>query len=247
MEKTMKEEVREQINEMLADGILHNSGEVVIREGEAVKLREPVKVDITGTIDAPARWLETRHDCVTEKKCHVVVNREAMTVSLRCDENNHYGTVITGCLELSPEYRRFGINSGEYVTNFELAELIKMNRSYFESKTTAMKLVTELQNFKAKVDKEIEQSDNNRGDRRILVNQAVQHNLPEAFTLILPVFKGVAAQTLQVEVYVNPADISCTLVSPEANDIEATSRDSLINGVIERITTVTPDIVVIEK
>lgn len=72
-------------------------------------------------------------------------------------------------------------------------------------------------------------------------------NTEKIFTLILPVFKGVAAQTLQVEVYVNPADLSCTLVSPEANDIVATSRDSLIDSVIERIKTVTPDIVVIEK
>lgn len=66
-----------------------------------------------------------------------------------------------------------------------------------------MKLVTDLQNFKAKVDKEIEQSNNNRGDRRILINQAVEHNLPEAFTLILPIFKGTAKQTIAVEVYVN--------------------------------------------
>lgn len=54
-------------------------------------------------------------------------------------------------------------------------------------------------------------------------------------------------ENLDGEVYVNPADLSCTLVSPEANDIIATSRDSLIDSVIERIKTVPPDIVVIEK
>lgn len=247
MDKTMKEEVREQLAEMLANGLPQNCGEVIIREGNAVKLHEPVKVDIEGTIDAPARWLETRHDCLKEKTCHVVVDREQMSIALRCNENNHYGSQITGRLELSQEYKRFGINSGEYTSNFELAELIKMNRTYFENRSTAMKLVTELQNFKAKVDKEIEQSDNNRGDRRILVNQAVQHNLPEAFTLVLPIFKGVPAQTILVEVYVNPGDLSCTLVSPEANDIIATSRDNLINDVIRRIREATPDIVIIEK
>lgn len=247
MEKSMKEEVREQLAEMLANGLPQNCGEVIIREGEAIPQREPVAVSITGTIDAPARWLETRYDCVKEKTCHVVVDRDKMTIALRCNENNHYGSSITGCLELSQEYKRFGINSGEYITNFELAELIKMSRTYFLNRSVAMKLVTELQNFKAKVDKEIEQSDNNRGDRRMLINQAVQHNLPEAFALSLPIFKGTPTQSIQVEVYVNPADLTCTLVSPEANDIVAESRDALIDAVIERIKAATPDIVIIEK
>lgn len=231
------------------DGAITASGvtEVTIREGKAVELHEPVKVQIKGTIDAPARWLEMRHDYVTPKECHVLVNREKMKIALQCDEQDHYGTYVCGALELSEEFKRFGINGGEYMTHFELAELIKMNRSYFENKTTAMKLVTELQNFKAKVDKEVEQSDNNRGDRRILVNQAVAHNLPEAFTLVLPIFKGIEEQTIEVEVYVNPSDLTCTLVSPEANDIVVSSRDKIINSVIERINVAAPEIVIIEQ
>lgn len=243
----MKEELRGQLAEMLANGLPQNCGEVIIREGKAVPVHEPEQVVISGTIDAPARWLELRHDCVKEKTCHVIVDREKMSITLRCNENNHYGSFIMGSLTLSPEYRRFGINSGEYKTNFELAELIKMNRSYFENRTTAMKLVSDLQNFKARVDKDIEQSDNKRGDRRLLINQAVEHNLPEAFSLNLPIFKGVAEQTIQVEVYVNPSDLTCTLVSPEANDIVISSRDALMDEVIERIRSATPDVVIIEK
>lgn len=91
----MKEEVREQLAEMLAGEMANNRGTVTIREGKAIELKEPVKVNISGTIDAPARWLEARHDCLTEKICHVLVDREAMTVSLRCNENDHYGTSVT--------------------------------------------------------------------------------------------------------------------------------------------------------
>ena len=110
-----------------------------------------------------------------------------------------------------------------------------------------MKLVTELQNFKAKVDKELESSNNNRGDRRVLVNQVVQSNLPEAFTLIIPLFKGTPKQTIQAEVYINPSDLSCTLVSPEANDLLEEMRDKEIDLVLERIQKVCPHIVIIEK
>lgn len=244
----MKEnEVYDKVVENTVGQVLTAGGEVVIRHGKAVELHEPERVRISGTIDAPARWLEKRADCIREKCCHVLVDRDKMAIKLQCDENDYYGTSITGSLQLSEEYRRFGINSGEYRTHFELAELIKMNRSYFENKTAAMKLVSELQNFKAKVDKEVEQSDNNRGDRRLLVAQAVKHNLPESFTLIIPIFKGVSEQTIEVEVYVNPSDLTCTLVSPEANDIVVSSRDALMDSVIERIRTAAPDVVIIEQ
>lgn len=110
-----------------------------------------------------------------------------------------------------------------------------------------MKLVTELQNFRAKVDKEIEKSDNNRGDKRLLINQAVQSNLPEAFNLHIPIFKGTPKQTINVEVYINPSDFSCTLVSAEANDLLEEMRDREMDSVLERISAVCPDIVIIEQ
>lgn len=248
MEKVnVKEEVQKQIAEMMANGLPQNVGEIIIREGQAVELHEPKKVVINGTIDAAARWLEKRYDCIKEKTCHVIVNHEQLSIALQCNENNFYGTVIGGALVLSPEFKRFGINEGEYITNFEMAELIKMNRTFFENKSIAMKLVTDLQNFKARVDKEIENSNNNRGDRRILLNQAVEHNLPEMFNLVLPIFKGTEKQTIAVEVYVNPSDFTCTLVSPEANDLIEEMRDREIDAVLERITDVCPDIVIIEQ
>lgn len=245
----VKKEVKREIAEAMVNNLPAGVGEIVIREGKAVEIHEPVKVVISGTLDAAARWLETRMplEMVNEKACHILVDREKLSISLQCNENNHYGSLISGKLIVSPEYEKFGINSGEYMTNFEMAELIKMNRSYFENRQVAMKLVTELQNFKAKVEKELENSNNNRGDRRILINQAVQSNLPEAFTLIIPLFKGTSKQTIQVEVYINPSDFSCTLVSPEANDLLEEMRDKEIDLVLGRIQKVCPHIVIIEK
>lgn len=248
MEKELKEEIRKQIAEALMNNVPSGTTEIVIREGEALEQKEPVKVDISGTIDSPLRWLEKRValNRINQKVCNIQVNREQMAISLQCYENSYYGERITGKLELSPVFQKFGINSGEYLTNFEMADLFKMNRSYFESKTTAMNLVTQLQNFKAKVDKDIENMDNKRGDRRILVNQVVQSNLPEAFNLVLPVFKGQPKQTISVEVYVEPNNFNCCLMSPEANDLIHDLTDKLIDEVLEGIKEVAPDIVIIE-
>lgn len=41
-----------------------------------------------------------------------------------------------------------------------------------------MKLVSELRNFKAKIDKELELSDDKRGNQRILKSQFVERNHP---------------------------------------------------------------------
>ena len=187
MDKELKEEIQRQIAEALTDNMESCVKEIIVREGKALEQKEPVKVEIVGTIDAPLRWLEKRValKLVSEETSHILVDREQMTITLRCFENYHYGTQITGRLELSPVFKKFGINFGKYMTNFEMAELFKMNRSYFENRAVAMNLVTQLQNFKAKVDKDIENMDNKRGDRRILVNQVVQSNLPEAFNLHL--------------------------------------------------------------
>lgn len=244
MDKELKEEIQRQIAEALVDGVK----EIVIREGKALEEKEPVTVKITGTIDAPLRWLKKRvaMGCIHQDNSHILVDREQMTITLRCFENYHYGAQITGRLELSPVFKKFGINFGKYMTNFEMAELFKMNRSYFENRAVAMNLVTQLQNFKAKVDKDIENMDNKRGDRRILVNQVVQSNLPEAFNLHLPVFKGQEKQTIAVEVYVEPQNFNCCLMSPEANDLIHDLTDKCIDEVLHDIREVAPDIVIIE-
>lgn len=245
----VKKEVKKEVAEAMVNNLPAGVGEIIIREGKAMEIHEPVKVVISGTLDAPARWLETRMHLglVNQGANHVLVDRENLSITLQCNENNHYGSKISGSLIVSPEFRRFGINEGEYITNFEMAELFKMNRSYFETKATAMKLVTELQNFRAKVDKEIEKSDNNRGDKRLFINQVVQSNLPEAFNLYIPIFKGTPKQTINVEVYINPSDFSCTLVSADANDLLEDMRDSQMDAVLSRIREVCPDIVIIEQ
>lgn len=221
--------------------------ELVIRTGKAQKETEPVKTEIKGAIDSPFRWLEKRLPEIDQKTCYVIVDRESKVIILQVDESSEYGSLIQGSLKLSPELETFGINTGRYITHYEMAELLKMNRSLFENKQVAMNLVTDLQNFKAKVDKQIEDTDNRRGDKRFLLNQAVQSNLPEAFNLKIPIFRGQKPQTVSVEVYINASDFTCSLISAEANDIINETRDEIMDDVIDKIGKVAPDIVIIEK
>lgn len=223
------------------------NGGYCIRFGDAIPLREPEAVSINGTIDAPARWVEKRKDDIVPADAHVLVDRDKMTITLRTDENNAYCDSITGKLTMSSEMREFGINTGEYMTCFDMADRIKQLRSYFDNQQDAMKLVTELRNFKAKIDKQIELSDDKRGNQRILKAQAVDSNLPSSFKISLPIFKGMDKASIEVEVEINPNDLTCTLVSPDAHDMVLQQSNDHIDAVLNRIKEAAPDIVIIEQ
>ena len=96
------------------------------------------------------------------------------------------------------------------------------------------------------MNKQIEASNNDRGNRRELVDQVVEHNIPESFKLNLPIFNGTDPQNVEVEINVDADDLSCTLISPHAKDLIEQMRNEKIDEVIKRVNEVCPDIVIIE-
>lgn len=241
--KTAEQRAIEKLTELNTE----EGKETIIRFGDALPLKEPKAVSISGTIDAPARWIEKRKDDIVSADAHILVDRDHMSITLKTDENSAYSDQIIGTLTLSSEMQEFGINTGESMSCFDMADRIKQLRSYFDTMQNAMKLVTELRNFKAKVDKELELNDDKRGNLRILRAQTVESNLPKSFVIELPIFKGMPKVTIEVEVEINPNDLSCTLVSPEAHDIVIQQRDVHMDAVIDRIKDAAPTIVIIEQ
>ncbi len=220
---------------------------VQVLTGNALEQQEPKIISLNGVLDSPLKWLEKRVSEIDQKKCHIVVDRDKMTISLVIDESDHYSTTITGKMELHPVFVKFGINAGKYRTTFEMAELIKMNRSYFENRQYAMELVTLLRQFKAKIDKQVEADVNpNKGDRRVLIAQKVDSNLPPAFNIIVPIFKGTEKQEIECETYFNPDDLTCTLVSAGANDSIEEMKDTCVGEVLDKIKEIAPDVAIIE-
>lgn len=247
MKKQQKENAEQRAIEKLTEMNIEDGKDIVIRFGDALPLQEPKYVSIHGTIDAPARWVEKRKDDIVSADAHILVDRDRMTITLNTDENSAYMDQIVGTLTLSTEMQEFGINTGEYMSCFDMADRIKQLRTYFETQQEAMKLVTELRNFKAKIDKELELSDDKRGNQKIMRAQTVESNLPKSFKVNMPIFKGTEKRTFEVEVEINPNDLSCTLVSPDAHDIVVQERDNQMDAVLGRIGDAAPNIVIIEQ
>jgi hypothetical protein len=221
-----------------------SGNELIIREGTAIKAIEPQKVIISGTIESPFNWLEKKSLALLE--CNLVVCREKGTMILTIDEKSPTADTITGALEFHEDFLRFGINSGVSSTSHELAEKIKMYRSCFKDRDIAMKLVTQLRKFTAKVNKDLEAFKDDRANYTLHKAQVVETNLPETFFLTVPIFKGQPKETFEVEININADNFACSLISPAANDYIAEHKDKIIDEQISKIKVLAPSLVIIE-
>lgn len=244
----------ENINIQMTDG--QTRAEVIIREVSNVNelpIKAPLLVDIKGTIGAPYEFLLKRKDSndqIDEKRCHILVNREEISIILVTNENDPYlKDTIRGTLQIHPKFKEFGINAAKVWTPTELGMFFKMNRSFFTTKEDNMKLVTELMNFTATVNNKIERSAKESGDRTDNFSQAVNSNLPKSFNLQIPIFKGTQAEDVEVETFaqINGRDVSFILLSPGAQSALEDIRDKAIDTQLDAIKGICPDIAIIEQ
>jgi len=238
----------------LAEG--QTKAEVIIREVAKVnelEIKPPVALQIEGVIGCVAEFLEKRKDQadqIEQKRCHILVNRENISIKLNYHENDEYlKASIAGQLAEHPKFKEFGVNTGKVWQPTELGMFFKMNRAFFTDKSENMRLVTELMNFTATVNNAIERSAKENGDRSDKFVQTVNSNLPKSFTLNIPIFKGTHAETLEVETFaqVSGREISFILLSPAANQTMEDIRDKTIDEQLEAIRAICPDIAIIEQ
>ena len=226
--------------------------EVIIREGAAPKVldpKAPVKMNVNGTINAPFEYLTKRIDCINQKECHIIVNREKITIELVVNESDEYtrGT-IAGTLQYHPKFEEFGINAGKVWSPFDFAMFCKMNRAFFADKNVNMSLVSACKNFTAKVNNQIERAIQENGNRTDNFAQVVNSNLPESFTLSIPIFKGGKKEDLVVETFakIDGRNVAFVLLSPGAEETLEELRDKAIDEQLNAIKAIAPDIAIFE-
>lgn len=192
----------------------------------------------------PLKELESFYD----NDSFLLINRDQHLVLLEVHSHeSHVTDLYKSVLTRSHQLDDFGINTDRSWTTFELANFIKMNRMYFESKAKAMELVSILRNFRAKVDKDVENADDTRGNKKLLLQQKVDSNIPETFNITIPIFKGVKPQTIGVEIMIDASDFSCQLISPDAKDFIDTESDKFIDQEVNEIKKLHPELKIIEE
>ncbi|OPZ58276.1 MAG: hypothetical protein BWY89_00015 [Bacteroidetes bacterium ADurb.BinA012] len=229
--------------------------EVIIREVDSVNelaVKPPVKIKIEGTLGAPLEFLSKRNDQedqINQKRCNILVDREEITISLTTNEHDEYTKgSVKGKLEFHPKFVEFGINTGKVWTPAELGLFFKMNRAFFATREDNMKLVTTLLNFTATINNKIDRAMNENGSKTDNFEQVVNSNLPKSFSLVMPIFKGDKAESIEVETFakIDGRQVAFTLISPGAQATMEEVRDKAIDEQLEQIRAICPEIAIIE-
>lgn len=232
-----------------------STAEIIIREGVATKQldpKAPVKTDIVGTIGTILEYLKKRVNAgqFKQTECFITVDRENVTMTLTINEKDAYtrGTVVSK-LQFNPQFVKFGINNANKVwTPAELGLFFKMNRTFFPDRKDNMELVSRLMNFNGTVQATIDRDIKMNGSRTDNFAQVVNSNLPESFTLRIPIFKGLQPETLEVETFaqIDGRDVHFILMSPGAQATLEDIRDKVLDDELIKIQEVAPDIAIIE-
>lgn len=218
---------------------------------EQLDVLAPVKVDLMGTIEAPLNWLEKRVGDIDQHKAHVVVNRDKLQIMLVINEDDPYTNgKIVGELKYSEIFLKLGINSDKQWQPDVLSRFLKLNRSLFLDKTENMKVVTALKQIETKVEQAVSRERQENGNVGLSFKQQVANsNIPERFTLKIPVLSGGSYTEVAVETFVtiDGAQISIALQSAAANDVIEYSKDITIGDVVAKIREIAPEIAIIEQ
>lgn len=245
----------EKLNINFADG--EGVKELIIREVNKVvenKLPalEPDLVSISGNITAIFAFLEKRWDAedaqVDHCRTHILVDRDNLMMTLVVNETDkREKKTVVGTIQLSRQYTAFGVNNKLWEST-DLGNFFRINRSYFEKKETNMSLVTLLKRFTAKVNTEVEREEKDNGSVTDVYRKVVDSNLPEAFAVRIPIFKGSQPEVFSIEIiaHVEGKHAVLELISPDAEAIVEEVRDKLIDEQIDKIKELAPEIPIIE-
>lgn len=228
--------------------------EVIIRKGDAAKAvdplpeKEPLKCDLSGTIETPANWLEKRAGEFDCNAMYAVVDRENFSIGLVVNETDARNKrVIIGKAELSDIYEEFRINDTCGWEPQKLGQFIRLHRAFFDDNRVAADLVAKLKKFTANVQAKLEKSQDRNGSMQVAYEQTVNSTLPTEFKLNIPIFKGSEKCLIDVEIdhYIKGTDCYIQLFSPDALDVVENTSESILGKEVNRLTAAVPDIVII--
>ena len=220
--------------------------ELVIREGEALEVFNPKSVIISGTIDAPLRFLLSRIEQVKliVKSCHVLADFERGSIILEIDESSPFITRVTGELTENKDITEFNINNGKYYVPEDLSEFLKKRKHLFQSSESYISVFTALRTFEAKVNQELKSVKDDTGNYEQKKKQIVEHNVPRSFKIELPIFKGMPNVLIEVECSLNK-NLEVTLYSAELIQMSSQLKTDYINDVLNGIKELAPEIAII--
>ncbi len=195
-----------------------NGNEIIIREGQALPLREPVKINISGDIKSVSSFVAGRKDVsdniagyqfINKGRAIVEVDKQARTIVLKLDPSDPLGGIVTAKMELNPDLVEFCINAKKTFKQKELVDLLKFSGLAFDNAEKHSMLLRAYQSFNAKAFIDMASDSDNRGNKSSSFNKKVETNLPVDFVLNIPIFKGQDRKRFSIEICLEVTDGGC--------------------------------------
>lgn len=226
----------DKISIQLAEG----SDSVTLRAGEAPAVVELRGFSYTGNIKAVGDWVEGKRANSAEMdlaRSTVVVEKESISLTLNEDVPLHK-IVIMGRLKSFADLSAFGINNDKTIyTNRSLIRVLKMNRYYFADKEENLLMVSNLSKFKAQVVRELEDSNDLKGNKKVLFEQKVKADLKLSFDLSIPLYQGEDNKNFKVDINfdVNDGGVEYWLESADLRELQLKERSRIIDREVSRL------------
>lgn len=195
---------------------LSNAGtEIIIREGEALELKAPKKIQFLGNINAVKEFLDKRTAIngkilqnLQKESALILVDEDGLKISLFLDPENQDGTEIVGKLEFTQYLEQFHINGTKTFTQAELVKILRFSKQLFETPDQQESLLKAYQSFDFTANIKAAAEADLRGNKSNSLQKIITTNLPADFILYLPIFKGQDRERFRVEICYDTTDAS---------------------------------------
>lgn len=226
---------------------ISNPGEhkIILLHGQEPDQVFPSIIQLNGSIMAPKFWYEGKKKSgfgFDESNMHVIVDSSTKTITLHVEDNyEDRGAMITGQLIRDPCLTEFKINSPDSWTMKQLVSFLKRTKYWFSDKENHMEVMKKVQEFKAKVVRDLEKADDMKGNELYKYEQKVTSEFKVCFTLLIPVFKGLPQKTFMVEVLfdLTDRDVHFRLSSDELYEIELEYGEEVMRAAMKGLDSLT--------
>jgi hypothetical protein len=146
---------------------------------------------------------------------------------------------VKGKISKAKKFLELGINDdNKSYDPKKLANILKLRRNIFPSPADHANIIRELLNIEAKVDADITDGDDRRGNVEKKFKQAVQSNVPQTFAINVPLLEGEEPVSIEVSIILevkNGSDIICFLESIDAAELIESQFEARVKEEVERI------------
>jgi hypothetical protein len=214
---------------------------LTIREGKALEEKHPERFMIKGRIESVRQYLDARRGStlaegtlqhIDKDKAVIIVNEEELTITLKLDPNNPFGTEVIGQMQHNADLAGFQINKEHKFSRESLVKLLTFSRRFFNDAVEWENTLNAVRRLKVSSTSDISQDTDNRGNKELIFKKSVDSaNIPKSFILLIPIFKGQVPRKFSVDLCleVTDAGVKFYLESVELVELTEQDRKDIIN------------------